>query len=174
MRQKRVFTEKQRLGVEDGPSKILGAAGIKRRTRHCMIRLLNVMFSETFAGRVHEIDGKPTRAELDSNQTHASSSFWTYIHDAYLSDQAEFGKLNSTLAMFAKCNPAIIVPHDAAKLRDMWKDLVSTLSSLLSLRERSMNVPNGSYTKFDLQEANVDIEHVRGKKKALLKDQSAA
>ncbi|ETI41262.1 hypothetical protein F443_13500 [Phytophthora nicotianae P1569] len=291
MRQKRVFTEKQRLGVEDGPSKILGAAGIKRRTRHCMIRLLNVMFSETFAGRVHEIDGKPTRAELDSNQTHASSSFWTYIHDAYLSDQAEFGKLNSTLAMFAKCNPAIIVPHDAAKLRDMWKDvssryntalansrvsgtqdndffsfcsgkvdvlymqewlniktgvlvtaegklpkragmqtmdtssdseseslreskrkctrsrsspskddmvseiletirssnnstealeidcrftqLVSTLSSLLSLRERIMNVPDGSYTKFDLQEANVDIEHVRGKKKALLKDQSA-
>ncbi|ETM41573.1 hypothetical protein F442_13029 [Phytophthora nicotianae P10297] len=126
MQQKRVFTEMQRLGVEDGPSKIPVAAGIKRRTRHCMIRLLNVMFSETFAGRVHEIDGKPTRAELDSNQTHASSSFWTGFHDAYLSDQAEFGKLNSTLPLFAKCNPAIIVPHDAAKLRDMWKDSTST------------------------------------------------
>ncbi|ETI41620.1 hypothetical protein F443_13152 [Phytophthora nicotianae P1569] len=125
MQQKRVFTEMQRLGVEDGPSKIPVAAGIKRRTRHCMIRLLNVMFSETFAGRVHEIDGKPTRAELDSNQTHASSSFWTGFHDAYLSDQAEFGKLNSTLPLFAKCNPAIIVPHDAAKLRDMWKDVSS-------------------------------------------------
>ncbi|KUF92956.1 hypothetical protein AM588_10003872 [Phytophthora nicotianae] len=108
MQQKRVFTEMQRLGVEDGPSKIPVAAGIKRRTRHCMIRLLNVMFSETFAGRVHEIDGKPTRAELDSNQTHASSSFWTGFHDAYLSDQAEFGKLNSTLPLFAKCNQPLL------------------------------------------------------------------
>ncbi|KAF4136598.1 hypothetical protein GN958_ATG14273 [Phytophthora infestans] len=122
----------KKLGVEDGPSKTLGAAGIKRRTRHCMIRLLNVMFSETLAGRVHEIDGKPTRAELDSNQTHASSSFWTDFHDAHLSDQAEFGKLDSTLAIFAKCNPDIIVPHEAAKLRDMWKDVSSRYNTALA------------------------------------------
>ncbi|KAF4141746.1 hypothetical protein GN958_ATG09076 [Phytophthora infestans] len=281
---------KAKLGVEDGPSKTLGAAGIKRRTRHSTIRLLNVMFSETFAGQVHKIDGKPTRAELDSDQTHTSSSFWTDFHDTYLSDQAEYGKLNSTLAMFAKCNPAISVPHEAAKLRDMWKDVssryntalanslesgthdndffsfcsgkidvlymhewlsiksgvlatvegklpkrarlqtvnissdseseslreskkkctrsrsspskadmvsemlettrssnnsaaleidcrftqrVSTLSSLLSLRERIMNTPDGSYTKDDLQEVNDDIAHIRAKKKALLKGQSA-
>ncbi|KAF4145008.1 hypothetical protein GN958_ATG05799 [Phytophthora infestans] len=94
------------LGVEDGPSKTLGAAGIKRRTRHCMIRLLNVMFSETFAGRT--------------------------FNDAHLSDQAEFSKLDSTLAIFAKCNPDIIVPHEAAKLRDMWKDVSSRYNTALA------------------------------------------
>ncbi|GMF12927.1 unnamed protein product [Phytophthora lilii] len=228
-----------------------------------MIRLLNVMFSDAFVARVHEIDGKPTRAELDSNQTHASSAFWTDFHTAYLSEQAESGKLNSSLT-FKKCYPAIIVPHEATKLRDMWKDvssrytialsnsrwlqtkpglletvegklpkwarlqttastedsdseiedvkrskrrksnspqkdtndmisdilaalrensasaealeidcrfaqLVATLNSLMTIRERMVNAPVGSYTDEDIQDVNDDIAHVRAKKKQLLR-----
>eukprot|EP00644_Phytophthora_capsici_P003387 jgi/Phyca11/116829/e_gw1.31.533.1 len=90
------------------------------------------MFLENFACRVHEIDGKPTRAELDSNQTHARSSFWTDFHGTDLSDQAESGKLNSTLTIFSKCNPATVVPHDAAKLCDMRKDVSSRYNTALA------------------------------------------
>ncbi|ETI45153.1 hypothetical protein L914_11115 [Phytophthora nicotianae] len=53
-------------------------------------------------------------------------------NDHKVGDQAEFGKLNSTLALFAKCNPAIAVPHDAAKLRDMWKDVSSRSNTALA------------------------------------------
>ncbi|ETM97625.1 hypothetical protein PPTG_20070 [Phytophthora nicotianae INRA-310] len=62
---------------------------------------------------------------------------------------------------------------EALEIDCRFAQLVSTLSSLLSLRERIMNAPDGCYTKYDLQEVNDDIEHVRAKKKALLKDQSA-
>jgi hypothetical protein len=72
VQQKRAFAEMQALGVDDGPAKALAAAGAKRQTRHCMIRLLNVMFSEQFAQRVHQIDCRPTRAELDTSQTQGS------------------------------------------------------------------------------------------------------
>ncbi|ETL38541.1 hypothetical protein L916_09887 [Phytophthora nicotianae] len=62
---------------------------------------------------------------------------------------------------------------EALEIDCCFAQLGSTLGSLLSLRERIMNAPDGSYTKYDLQEVNDDIEHVRAKKKALLKDQSA-
>eukprot|EP00644_Phytophthora_capsici_P010499 jgi/Phyca11/116201/e_gw1.30.177.1 len=118
--------------VEDGPSKGLPSSGTKRRTGHCMIRLLNVMFSDGFADRVQEIDGKPTRAELDTSQTHSNSSFWADFHTAYLSEQAEFSKLNSPLVTFVKCNPGIVIAHDAAKLREMWKDVSSRYTTALA------------------------------------------
>ncbi|EEY63253.1 uncharacterized protein PITG_15488 [Phytophthora infestans T30-4] len=49
MQQKPAFSEMQRLGVEEGPAK-RGVVGSKRRTRHCMLRLLNVI-------KKHILDG---------------------------------------------------------------------------------------------------------------------
>ncbi|KAF4129576.1 hypothetical protein GN958_ATG00101 [Phytophthora infestans] len=99
MQQKRAFSEMQRLGVEEGQAKC-GVVGYKRRTRHCMLRLLNVMFSDLFAHRLPEIDARATRAELDTNMTQEKSTFWTDFHSAYLSSRPEFSKLVSPLAEF--------------------------------------------------------------------------
>ncbi|KAE9019385.1 hypothetical protein PR001_g13892 [Phytophthora rubi] len=118
MQQKRVFAEMQTLGVDDGPVKALSAAGAKRRTRHCMIRLLNVMFSEQFAPRVHQIDCRTTRAELDTSPTQGSLAFWTDFHDPYTTLRMDLTKLVSDLPAFTKCDPGAIIPHDAAKLCD--------------------------------------------------------
>ncbi|KAL4157019.1 hypothetical protein PRNP1_006045 [Phytophthora ramorum] len=132
MQQKRVFAEMQTLGVDDGPVKTLAAAGTKRRTQHCVIRLLNVMFSKPFARRVHQIDCQPTRAELDTNQTQGSAASWTYFHDTYTTSRMDLGKIVSDLPAFAKYDPGIIVPHEAAKLRDMWKDVSGRYTLALS------------------------------------------
>jgi hypothetical protein len=132
VQQKRAFAEMQALGVDDGPAKALAAAGAKRRTRHCMIWLLNVMFSEQFAQRVHQIDCRPTRAELDTRQNQGSSAFWTDFHDTYTTSRMDLGELVSDVPVFAKCDPGIIVPHEAAKLRDMWKDVSGRYTLALS------------------------------------------
>lgn len=97
-----------------------------------MQRLLNVMFSEWFAHRQREIDSRSTRAELDSNQTHASSSIWTGIHTEFHCARAEYSKLASDLVNFSKGNLGIVVTHDAAKLRDIWKDISSPYNTALS------------------------------------------
>ncbi|KAF4129987.1 hypothetical protein GN958_ATG20822 [Phytophthora infestans] len=131
MQQKRAFSEMQRLGVEEGPAK-RGVVGNKRRTRHCMLRLLNVMFSDLFAHRLHEIDARATRAELDTNMTQEKSTFWTDFHSAYLSSRPEFSKLVSPLAVFEKCNPEFTVPHEAAKLRNMWKDITGRYATAVA------------------------------------------
>ncbi|EEY58135.1 uncharacterized protein PITG_00752 [Phytophthora infestans T30-4] len=101
MQQKRAFSEMQRLGVEEGPAE-RGVVGNKRRTRHCMLRLLNVI------------------------------TFWTDFHSAYLSSRPEFSKLVSPLAVFEKCNPEFTVPHEAAKLRNMWKDITGRYATAVA------------------------------------------
>ncbi|EEY69482.1 uncharacterized protein PITG_21948 [Phytophthora infestans T30-4] len=90
MQQKRAFSEMQRLGVEEGPAE-RGVVGNKRRTRHCMLRLLNVMFSDLFAHRLHEIDARATRADQ-----------------------------------------VFTVPHEAAKLRNMWKDITGRYATAVA------------------------------------------
>ncbi|KAG3092118.1 hypothetical protein PI124_g6736 [Phytophthora idaei] len=122
---KRGVAEMQRRGAESGPAKEHVLMGSRRKTRHFMPRLLNVMTSHRIIHRLHDIDGRPLRQELDTIQAHANPSIWVDVHKEFNTPRMEYGALDSELDTFAKCNPRIIVPHDSAKLRDMWKDITS-------------------------------------------------
>eukprot|EP00644_Phytophthora_capsici_P007449 jgi/Phyca11/112141/e_gw1.21.563.1 len=88
MKLKRAYAEMQQLQVEGEPPKAMIGAVHKRKSRHCIPRLLNVIFSDRFAHRLPELEQRPTRAELDTSQTQASSSIWVQIHEEFLSSSA--------------------------------------------------------------------------------------
>ncbi|KAG2782965.1 hypothetical protein JG687_00014691 [Phytophthora cactorum] len=112
-----------RCGV--GACKEAGINGIEEEDTDFMPRLLNVMTSHRIIHRLRDIDGLPLRQELDTIQTHANPSIWVDVHKEFNTPRMEYGALVSELDTFAKCNPRIIVPHDSASLRDMWKDITS-------------------------------------------------
>ncbi|KAG2763859.1 hypothetical protein PC129_g21849 [Phytophthora cactorum] len=80
---KRSFAEMQRLGLEGGPAKEHVALAGERKTRHCMPRLLNVMFSDRFSNRFHEIDGRPSHQELDTNEAQGNAFQLEYVVDSH-------------------------------------------------------------------------------------------
>ncbi|KAF4139959.1 hypothetical protein GN958_ATG10873 [Phytophthora infestans] len=92
MKLKRAYAKMQQLHVECGPPKAVIGAVPKRKSRHCIPRLLNVMFSDRFAHRLPELNQRPSRAELDTSQTQASSSIWVQIHEEFLSPRPEYAK----------------------------------------------------------------------------------
>ncbi|KAG3011363.1 hypothetical protein PC121_g8265 [Phytophthora cactorum] len=143
---KRSFAEMQRLGLEGGPAKEHVALAGKLKTRHCMPRLLEVMFSDRFSNRLHEIDRRPSRQDLDTNETQANASIWVDVHEEFNTPRQEYGALVSELVTFSKCNPSIIVAHDAAKLRDMWKDVTSRYNTALANSRVSGNHDNDFFS----------------------------
>ncbi|KAF4127891.1 hypothetical protein GN958_ATG22947 [Phytophthora infestans] len=64
-----------------------------RRTKHCFFRLANVIFSESFAVRLHEMDASPSRYALDVGAVNAYNNFWQDVEAAFASKNPEFDSL---------------------------------------------------------------------------------
>lgn len=96
------------------------------RTRHCAIRLLNVLFSEQFVDRfTTEIDAVAAAASamrLDV-VTEARASFWPDIGEAFVSDLPLFELLVSDHDCLRNVDPSVAVQHHYSKLKSMWGDL---------------------------------------------------
>ncbi len=62
-----------------------------RKTKHCVPRLLNIMFGEEFLQRTLSSELKSNRRELDARQTGADSRYWTDIHSAFVNGEFQSG-----------------------------------------------------------------------------------
>ncbi|KAF4128480.1 hypothetical protein GN958_ATG22332 [Phytophthora infestans] len=77
----------------------VGSGGQKRKaspdqtikTKHCMFRLLNVIFSDDFATRLTESNGPVTHMDLDRGAVNERSQFWTDIADSFAQERLEYG-----------------------------------------------------------------------------------
>ncbi|KAF4146477.1 hypothetical protein GN958_ATG04342 [Phytophthora infestans] len=88
---------------EDPTSASTMASGNTRRTKHCMFRLANVVLSKDMVTRLAEIT-------------------------AYKENDEEYSGLIADDVEFVEITPGTIVPHNAAKLEELWKELTSFFS----------------------------------------------
>jgi hypothetical protein len=121
---KETYATMERIGVDNGRAvSTRNNSTSTKRTQHCMIRLLNVMFSDRFSARFGEIDQRPDRYQLDSRQTNENAQFWHDLRDAFVSNDPEFGRLICNSTSFAGIRPAHIIGHNTKKLYEMWRDV---------------------------------------------------
>ena len=64
-----------------------------RKTRNCAYRLLNILFSEEFAGEFATIGDAGTRAELDAGSASNNRGFWKKVEAAFLRKHEVFDKI---------------------------------------------------------------------------------
>ncbi|KAG3234782.1 hypothetical protein PI124_g20166 [Phytophthora idaei] len=96
----------------------------KRKTKHCRIRLLNVLFSDRFADRLASSDDAATRERLDVGEVNAKTTFWKEVGVEYRENTDDYNKLYDEAAgnpHFASIDPSIIVKHNTPKLFELWK-----------------------------------------------------
>ncbi|KAF4135085.1 hypothetical protein GN958_ATG15755 [Phytophthora infestans] len=80
---------------------LASADGVSVPSNNCTIRLLNVLFSDTFAPRFARIGDKPSRQQLDAGETHGTPHFGVML----------------------RVDASVVVIHSATKAYDMWKDV---------------------------------------------------
>ncbi|KAE9060442.1 hypothetical protein PF010_g30216 [Phytophthora fragariae] len=97
-----------------------------RKTKHCCIRLLNIIFSGYFASRIASSEDTATRAEIDTGEVGYRMRLWKKITDHFCNNKTDSnGLFVVDDPRFDGINPAYIVMHDAARLYDMWKKVMS-------------------------------------------------
>ncbi|KAE9349132.1 hypothetical protein PF008_g7040 [Phytophthora fragariae] len=97
----------------------------ERRSRHCLYRLLNVLFSEDFFERFVSSGDMLTRRELDEG----GRRFWEAVAEAFNTFNEDFDRLVCDDSLFDGIDPSQITTHTGAKLRDMWKECSSRFSA---------------------------------------------
>ncbi|ETP26555.1 hypothetical protein F441_00836 [Phytophthora nicotianae CJ01A1] len=75
-----------------------------RKTKHCMIRLLNILFSDHFAEKLASSDETATRDQIDAGEVNQKSRVLEGTNDP----------------RYEGITPSVIVEHNTTKLYDMW------------------------------------------------------
>ncbi|EGZ29020.1 hypothetical protein PHYSODRAFT_294359 [Phytophthora sojae] len=102
-----------------------GKSSAERRSRHCLYRLLNVLFSEVFFVSFVSSGDTLTRRELDEG----GRRFWEEIAEAFNTLNEDFDRLVSDDSLFEGIDPSQITTHSGSKLRDMWKECSSRFAT---------------------------------------------
>ncbi|KAE9204759.1 hypothetical protein PF004_g17745 [Phytophthora fragariae] len=118
--------------IDSGTSK-----AIAPRSKHCCIRLLNLLFSDLFAVRFASIGDTPTRPLLDTGDIHSGSSFWRDITVEFNTNRTDYNKLISPDVRFDGVDASVIVVHDAGSLCDLWKKCNSNYMKVMACFTKS-------------------------------------
>ncbi|OWZ03402.1 hypothetical protein PHMEG_00024872 [Phytophthora megakarya] len=99
------------------------ADGSSVSLNNCTVRLLDVLFSDTFAPRFARIGDKPSRQQLDAGDTHGNSTFWRDVASEFNTNRTDYNDLISTDMRLEDVDASVVVIHSAAKAYDVWKDM---------------------------------------------------
>ncbi|POM65032.1 Hypothetical protein PHPALM_19339, partial [Phytophthora palmivora] len=95
-----------------------------RKTKHCFIRLSNVLFSDRFAERLAHSDDALTRDQIEAGAVNAKTVFWKEVGVEHRTNKRDYNNLFEAAASdprFSGINPSYIVQYDDSRLYDMWK-----------------------------------------------------
>eukprot|EP00644_Phytophthora_capsici_P018798 jgi/Phyca11/132227/e_gw1.143.14.1 len=116
-----LLLERQRLGKR---TKSCSETNEARRTKHCVFRLINVLFSDEFFDKFVSSGNQLTRKELDEG----GRNFWESVAAAFNTANETYDRLVSDDSLFDGISPDQITVHSAAKLKSMWKDVHAAFS----------------------------------------------
>ncbi|EGZ15962.1 hypothetical protein PHYSODRAFT_316085 [Phytophthora sojae] len=85
-----------------------------RKTKHCVVRPLNILCSDQFIQRLISSDGAATRDQIDAGEVGVQ-------HRTNTIDYKHLFAVAANDPRFADIDPSHVVEHETAKLFDTWK-----------------------------------------------------
>ncbi|GMF37895.1 unnamed protein product [Phytophthora fragariaefolia] len=120
------------IALSSGSQRRKATAEQTTKTKHCMFRLINVLFSDKFAQRFAENNGPVSRTDLDRGAVNRNPQFWTYVASSFAEDRLEYGWLVASHPKFGGIRPSIVTVHNGVKLRGMWGEITSEYQRCLN------------------------------------------
>jgi hypothetical protein len=111
-----------------------------RKETQCVFRLINVLFSDAFAGQFISIGDVANRQVLDSRKAANDEFFWEQVQKAFVTkspglieyDRLHFADDEVFCDREIVINPSVIVNHSWKKLRSMWKTVNADYKAALT------------------------------------------
>ena len=109
-----------------------------RKEVQCVFRLLNVLFSDAFAGQFVSIGDVANKQMLDTGKAGNDEIFWEQVQKTFVEagDNSDYNCLqfmeDEVFCDKDYINPGLIVNHNWKKLRTMWKCVNSDYKAALS------------------------------------------
>ena len=119
-----------------------------RKTASCVIRLLNVLFSEHIYEQFCSSGNTLSRSELDSGAG-GPRSFWDKVCDKYVDENdnnINIIQFEHPLLDDIELGPSRVFPHSPKKLEEMWKSVRSEYVKAMTNFTKSGN-HQSSFTK---------------------------
>lgn len=102
-----------------------------RAKRGCRFRLINVLLTPTFATRWRDL-----------RYEHNGNWLWVNVQELYLKHSELHDRLHFQDNLFVDIHPEIIVNHSAAKLRQMWSEILTMFKRAILQSRKSTNNGN--------------------------------
>ena len=99
------------------------AAKAPAKTKNCIFRLINVLFSDEISAKFISLGEKNSKNVLDSGLAGFDEYFWQDVSVQYQSTCSAFDDLAFYDDMFEGINPSVKLNHSWSKLREIYKVL---------------------------------------------------
>jgi hypothetical protein len=124
-----------------------------RKEIQCSFRLINILFSDSFADELVTLGNATIRHLLDSRggARYDEEPFWVRVHGAFLEPHPDYDELDFVLEddvimSHSHINPGKIVQHDWKRLRFIWNGIKADYKAALA---RYRSVSGGGTTNHD-------------------------
>jgi hypothetical protein len=111
-------------------------AGPSRKEIQCPFRLMNILFSDSYADAFSTLGNAANRALLDSGTAGNDAHFWIRVQGDFVEPDEDYDHLrfldDDIIAAQDNIDPGRIVQHDWKKLRSIWKGVNAEYKAALT------------------------------------------
>lgn len=126
-------------------------ARLVRPRRGCRFRLINVLLSPEFNEQWKEM------ITLESSHGLVVNQFWLDVHVAFNSQNSVFDGLHFQDELFGTVSPNVVLSHSAARLFQMWIEIVGMYRSAVRGAQEAVDAGNTTQSFFDFCSGRLDL-----------------
>ncbi|POM58147.1 Hypothetical protein PHPALM_37249 [Phytophthora palmivora] len=116
------------------------------RTKHCGFKLINIVFSPPFIGRMVESGALPSTG-LEIEPVDGRSKYWRDVATAYASESSVFNRIAGPSGRYEDIDPKLAPPHSSATLCAIWKDMTTKYEDTFS-RWKQLGTDSAGFAHF--------------------------
>jgi hypothetical protein len=113
----------------EGPSNTSDAKA-PAKTRNCVFRLINVLFSDEMSPKFEQLGGKKEKNILDTGLASNDEYFWQEVTDKYKEANEDYDNLAFIEDIFLGIDPSVKQDHSWSKLHEIFKGLTKSYAEI--------------------------------------------
>ena len=125
--------------VSEGLSSSNSDAKAPAKTRNCVFRLINVLFSDEMCPKFERLGEKRDKNVLDSGLAANDEYFWQEVAEIYKETNADYDNLAFVDSIFLGVDPSVKLDHSWSKLREIFKGLTKSYGEIFENHKKSGN-----------------------------------
>ncbi|KAK1931727.1 hypothetical protein P3T76_012659 [Phytophthora citrophthora] len=124
-----------------------------RARRGCRFRLINVLISAAFRSRWGEMVSRGGNTEVNK--------FWMDVHAAFMEHNEALDTLHFQDALFVNVTPNVILAHSAARLLQMWNEIVAMYRNAVAQAKDAAAHNDNVHSFFDFCAGRLDLLYLQ-------------